>query len=437
MKKNLLFLISIFLISFNGYTQSWSALGNGFNGDVNALCVYNGSLYAAGNFTQDGTGSTNLSHVARWTGTAWVAVGTGISGNVLALTVWNGDLYAGGLFSSPGTNICKWNGSSWSAIGSGLNGEVRCLLDFNNELYAGGIFTGKIVKLSGTTFNTVGGGAAGAVNAITNYNGNLIIGGLWSSPNVSKLTSGVWAPLSGTGPDGEVTSLAVFQKFTNTNYVLWIGGKFTNPSPRLCTWAISGGGFANSFNPFNNTAGANVNTLLPTFSFLYAGGGFDALVNGTLPLSRIGKYNWASSWDTVVSSPNNDINAFAIYNTHLIAGGKFTTFGVAANRVAIRNTNVGIDEQEENIVVKDFFPNPVVEEALLKFQTRTSLDQPVIKVFDMLGKELSDVAGLVSLNKYNREAEFRISRAGLSPGVYFYEVSDQKKSITTGKFIVE
>ncbi len=443
MKRNLLLLISFCLISFNGFTQAWSNLGNGVDGDVNALWVYNNSLYAGGNFTHDGTGATSLSHVARWTGSTWTALGSGIGGNVLAMADYAGYLYVAGNFTTaggnPASNIARWDGSTWTAIGAGLNGEVRCLLVFNGELYAGGVFTGKVVKLSGTTWSTVGGGAPGAVNAMANYNGVLYIGGLWGSPNVSKLSAGVWTSVTGgTQPDGEVTSLAVFRKQTTSNVVLWIGGKFTNPSPRLCTWSILGG-YASSFNNFNNTAGANVNALLATFSYLYAGGGFDALINGSLTLSRIGKYsgNGTSSWDTLAASPNSDINAFTVYNTHLIAGGKFITFGGAANRVAIRGLTVGIDEADQNLISKDFFPNPVVEEALLKFQSKTTLVQPVIKIFNMLGSEVTTVTELTTLNSHNQQAEFRISRSGLEAGVYFYEVSDQNQTITAGKFIVE
>ncbi len=441
MKKNLLYLASLIIISSNCYSQPWSPLGSGFDNDVNSLCVYNGSLFAAGNFTHDGTAATTLTHIARWTGSTWAALGSGVGGNVLAMADFGGYLYVAGLFTtaggSPATNIARWDGTSWSAVGSGLNGEVRCLYKFNNELYAGGVFTGKVCKLSGTTWSTVGGGAPGPVNAMVNHSGVLCIGGLWSTPNVKRLVSGVWTDLTGVSTiDGEVTSLASFPKFTENNFVLWIGGKFSNPSPRLCTWGISGG-FATSFNNFNNTAGANVNALLSTYYYLYAGGGFDATINGTLPVSRIAKYNWGNSWDTLAVSPNSDINAFTVLGTHLIAGGKFTTFGVAANRVAIRNTTVGVDELEENIVTKDFFPNPMVENALLKFQTKTALNEPVLKIFDILGNEMNPVIELISLNKFNHDVEFRISRSGLASGVYFYEVSDQKKTITSGKFIVE
>ena len=44
-------------------------------------------------------------NVAVWTGTRWTALGAGLNGRVNALTVFNGTLYAGGAFSTPGDDV--------------------------------------------------------------------------------------------------------------------------------------------------------------------------------------------------------------------------------------------------------------------------------------------------------------------------------------------
>src|SRR3989442_1243332 len=66
-------------------------------------------------------------------------------GNVLALAVSGGDLYAGGVFTKAGGSaanyIAKWNGSNWTALGSGMNSPVGTLVFSGPDLYAGGIFT--------------------------------------------------------------------------------------------------------------------------------------------------------------------------------------------------------------------------------------------------------------------------------------------------------
>src|SRR5436190_16696285 len=121
MKKNLLFLISCLFISV--YTKAqWSALGTGFDGDVNAVCVFNNTLYAAGNFTHDGSATTSLNHIAKWNGSGWVAVGSGVDATVTSMAVLNSELYVGGDFAMaggyPASKVAKWNGTSWSAIGS-------------------------------------------------------------------------------------------------------------------------------------------------------------------------------------------------------------------------------------------------------------------------------------------------------------------------------
>ena len=447
MKKNLLLLSFLASVSLQSYSQVWSNLGNGFDGNVNALCVYNNSLYAAGNFTHDGSGVTTLNHIAKWTGFAWVAVGTGFDGNASSLTVYNGALYAGGDFLVAGSDssnrIAKWNGTSWTHIGRGFNSTVKCMYAWNGELYAGGSFTqsgfssvARIAKLSDTTWSVVGGsGAPGVVNAIVDYNSELFIGGGWSSPGVSRLSGGVWISLGSGGPDFEVTSLAVFRKQSPTNIVLWIGGKFNQPSPRLCTWSSTG--FATSFNNYNTTANANVYALYSTAPFLFSGGGFSLTV-GSNNISKLARYNGAAPWDSVGAVADNDINAITSLNGQLVIGGKFTTINSTSMKyVAIRNNLIGIEEQDENILVREFFPNPFSKEAILKLQTKSFLNSPSLSILDVTGRDINAVTEIINFNKVNHEVKFRIERSELPAGIYFYLLNDQKKNIASGKFIIE
>jgi hypothetical protein len=128
---------------------SWSALGNGLNGPVNALAIYRGQLCAGGLFTDSFTAGA---FVARWTGSAWSILDQGLDSNVDALAVSGTNLYAGGMFTmisaqnlldrKPANRIARWDGSQWSALGSGLSGTVDALAaDGAGHLFVVGSFT--------------------------------------------------------------------------------------------------------------------------------------------------------------------------------------------------------------------------------------------------------------------------------------------------------
>lgn len=139
---------AINIAQWNG--TSWSALGNGLNGLVTALGVYNGDLYASGIFTA--SGATPLpGFMARWNGTAWVAVGTGLDVAAERMASAGGKLFVTGQMGSAGGNSAKriaaWDGAAWSALGSGLasgyggNGQSPlCLVSHDGGLFAGGFF---------------------------------------------------------------------------------------------------------------------------------------------------------------------------------------------------------------------------------------------------------------------------------------------------------
>jgi hypothetical protein len=175
------------LKKWNG--TSWSTVGNGLNGPVFSLAVYNGELYAGGWFHL--AGNTPVSNIVKWNDSIWTDVGTGVNSAVWSLAIHNGELYAGGYFSSAGGNpanhIAKWNGVSWSALGAGIDSTVKTICSYNGKLYAGGIFStaggipaSNIACWNDTTWSAVGSGTDAIIYSSCAYNSELYIGGDFS-----------------------------------------------------------------------------------------------------------------------------------------------------------------------------------------------------------------------------------------------------------------
>lgn len=88
----------------------------GQNPVVYAMTQYNGDLVIAGYF--DSVNNIAAKNIARWDGSSWSPFSSGLTnnlltGNVYALTVFQGDLYAGGAFTlaggNPALNIARWS----------------------------------------------------------------------------------------------------------------------------------------------------------------------------------------------------------------------------------------------------------------------------------------------------------------------------------------
>lgn len=119
----------------------YEVLGEALNGEVMCATVYQGRPVVGGSFnggTQD---------VAIWNGTTWELSSAFNSkyGQVNALHVVNGVLYAGGWgsgFAGLSHGIMRLNDGNWTPVGQAFDAEVRALSDLNGSLIAGGAFTG-------------------------------------------------------------------------------------------------------------------------------------------------------------------------------------------------------------------------------------------------------------------------------------------------------
>ena len=199
------------IVKYTPSTDSFSTMGAtpGVNGTVNAIAIgLDGSVYIAGEFTDEGT------RITKWDGSAFSdPFGTGSASPIRALAIApDGDLFIGGDFTSfnavTTARIAEWDVSAATASAVGgngqLNAECRALaFGLDGKLYAGGDFT----TASGNTVNRIA---------------------LWSGSDWLAMQSGV---------DNDVHSLAWVGDF------LWLGGIFLNTSatnaislPRLGIW---------------------------------------------------------------------------------------------------------------------------------------------------------------------------------------------------------
>jgi hypothetical protein len=123
---------------------SWGAMGEGFNGLVEGLCEYQGSVIACGGFTA--SGMTTVNRIARWSGTFWEPIGSGFpSGAIMDVEVFQGVLVAGGYLTNPDDTwrpyAAYWNGQTWQSLGTLGGSRVRAMHALGNSLFLGGEFT--------------------------------------------------------------------------------------------------------------------------------------------------------------------------------------------------------------------------------------------------------------------------------------------------------
>ncbi len=324
---------------------------NGLNGDVYAIVISNGSVYAGGRFTTAGSCNT-CNHIARWDGTTWNALGSGVNGDVYAIGISGNSVYVGGGFTTAGgvtaNNVAVWNGSTWSSLGTGPNngvdGPVRAIGFFQSSVYVGGDFTtagnanaNHIAIWSGSQWSPLGNGAGNgvndtvyaiAVNGSSLYvGGNFIIAGGGSANHIAAWNGNqfsVLGPGSSNGANDTVYAIAV----SGNN--VYVGGNFTT----------SGGIAANHIARWDgiqwNLLGSGLNGIVFSLGTigndLYAGGSF--LAAGGVTVNRITRWD-GNQWNPLGSGTDGAVRAIAIavpnVYPNVYVGGSFTRAGNKAS----------------------------------------------------------------------------------------------------------
>ncbi len=121
----------------------WSELGSlNANADIEAVVSgTDGTVYAAGCFTNGNLASTGYHYVAKWDGSVWTELGSlnanGIIYN-LAIDRHTGKLYASGNFSNSQGQyyVAEWDGSSWKDLGDMHLSPTPIYVDQAGKLYS-------------------------------------------------------------------------------------------------------------------------------------------------------------------------------------------------------------------------------------------------------------------------------------------------------------
>ena len=358
--------IAHYIAKWNG--SQWSPLESfGLTAGVDALAVFTDtfgtppSLFIAGGFTNIGELVTN--NIAKWDGHSLSTLDGGTNGGVYVLHVFDDGfgggpaLYAGGNFTAaggvPANFIAFWNGDVWTPLGLGVNAYVNGLAVFDDgdgaSLYAAGGFTNAggvdanfVAKWDGKTWSPLGDGPDADTYALAVFDDGsgsgpaLYAAGGFNNADgipanhIAKWNGDSWSAL-GTGIDGSVYTLAVFDDGLGDGPALYAGGFFANaggsPAKSIAkwngtTWSPVGEGltwFVKSMTVFDDGSG--------TGPSLFAGGDFTAA--GGVPVSRIAKWN-GTTWSALGSGVNSSIYSLAAYDDGggggpaLFAGGSFT-----------------------------------------------------------------------------------------------------------------
>jgi len=161
-------------------------------------------------------------------------------------------VYRAGWFS-----LFKWDGAEWQIFGGGISGDAgntsaRDLISFpiignsDSVLVIGGYFNkagsidvGSIAYWDGTNFGTYGTGVDGEIVALAIYQGDLIAGGMFSSAggisanNIARWNGTQWLPLGNGVYDVVPGSVDGVTEMVVWNDKLYVVGNFTHAGDNM------------------------------------------------------------------------------------------------------------------------------------------------------------------------------------------------------------
>jgi hypothetical protein len=357
----------------------WDHLGQGpgapptdsLNFTASALVVTPGALYVGGKFTNAG-GIANADRIATWNGSTWNAVSSSTeqitNGEVFAVAVSGGKVFAGGTFTNAGgggaDNLAVWDGTSWEPFcilpGKSI-GNVKALQVIGPTLYVGGDFQdgGGVLTAdyllacdlaSGTPSDTVVDPShpfSGPVKALTaTSDGTLYAGGRFgnlenipAADNVAFLDGDGWHAMGAGGGTCSCALDAYVRGLASNGTDVFVGTEGSNvaniaQADHVARWDGSAWSAMGSNTGGTNgwfPAGTNIHDLVSAGSNVFATGTFQN-ANGEPRADNIAWFD-GTKWQPVGSDGAGngpwvgEGSALAIVGQRLYAAGNFTSAG--------------------------------------------------------------------------------------------------------------
>ncbi|MFK7741215.1 MAG: hypothetical protein AB8H80_12925 [Planctomycetota bacterium] len=405
-----------------------------------------GSLYAAGQFTQ--IGGVAASNVARWDGQSWQALGSGANLTVSDIAVsGSGDVYCSGTFTSIGgvaaNRLARWDGSNWFAV-PGTTGVIYALhelLDGSILVGATGLFVispqGSVSMVPDTSFVTdvveLADGRIAAIGSPQTWGGSgTTRGAIWDGAGWTLMTYAFGTPGSlAVGPDGHPVVAANF--FSGGAIQSWDGTGWTtlldspNVVPRVMRRAPNGDLLAGpvrlpgmvattALARFDGTTwlpvadvGGNVADLLPNTDGAVdvATGPASIFAGGTSRIRRLASTCRAAA----VSVPSG---CAANAATLRVVRGSFVGATCESYGSDLPPNGIVVDAyglQPSNLVLGTLLPNAIAGCRLLLDPAFTSV-RPIQAGTVRTQLAIPDVAALVGLRLYQQLVPFAFGPLG-------------------------
>jgi hypothetical protein len=285
----------------------WITFGDGFDGTVLSMVMFQGKLWAAGDFYRSRDLSELYYSVVAWDGSQWntfghdTTLGTSASGEVMQLLPRGDTLYALGLFNSmagvTARNFAQYVNGTWSEAGGGVYGVTQAGIVFDNKLWIGGSFT----KAGGAPINSIG----------------TLRAGVWSAQGkeVSYLT--------GLGPHIGWASNRVATIVANSKYVI-IGGHFSTIAGKTANHIAAWDKQTKQWTTLGEGVNGDVFALALDGNNLYVGGNFNYA--GTVKARKIAKYDLGTAtWSAMGDGAMRDVGSIAIDKDKNVYGMIFFT----------------------------------------------------------------------------------------------------------------
>jgi len=447
----ILFCIFNLIICNSLNAQNWQNLNSGTDYRLNVIYAdtFDNYLYAGGYIHQ--AGGVSVNGMAKWNGITWSAMGNGANGDPLVIIRHDSELYVGGNITmnlqggGRAYSIGKWNGIKWDTIPvqpfiDNMTRLIFAMASINNELYIGGIFNlvagipvNSLAKWDGNNWSSLNFPLSSSnISAICEYNGELYVGGNFYSSaypydtiqNIMRYDGSNWKSVGGGlhGGMDDVVSMVVYKN------ELYVAGTFTvadgNPGNYIArwngnSWSDVGGGVIGVYG-----GNGQIWSLFVYHNELYAGGVFSYA--GGVPAQHIAKWD-GTKWCGLGSVFDNDVNTMACYHDSLYIGGAFQFIdGDTVNYIAKWTGGNYVDTCGNNSAIQEFnnngndfivYPNPSNGNVTLEI----NFDAPEnisISIYNIMGERVYDEA----VNNASGLFQKNINISGLSNGIYFVQI---------------